>query len=222
MNRVRLATVLFAALLPTLALAQTRPTDEEDDIIYRPPTAATANARMGGGSRSDVKLPTIAALVPDHLGLAGSSKPVLYWYCSEATTLPREFSLVDSVSLDTVKRVQMTDPIEAGWQKIDLAALGVELTPGATYEWRIALIASETKRSDNAVAGGMIQHAGGGVDSSTLNDPGKSAQAGLWYDALDALMKQVMTDPPNPAAKKKLASLLAQVKLDDAAKFAAQ
>lgn len=217
--------LVLILLFPLLSLAQTQPSDEEEEIIYRPPSAANANARMGGGSRSDVKLPTIAALVPEQLGLTSSSKPTLYWYCSEATSLPREFSIIDSDTLETVKRTSMEMPIEAGWQRISLGELGVELKPDTNYEWRIALIASTTRRSDNAVAGGMIRFETAPAPPTEANTPAKRAaamaEAGLWYDALDALMSQLSSDSTNGPAKKMLASLLRQVKLDEAAAFAA-
>jgi len=216
-------TVLTAFLAATAVWAQpaTQPVDDEE-IIYRPPTQNAPAARMGGGSRGDVKLPTIEAIVPDHAGATISSQPALYWFCSEATELPREFSLVDSVSLDTIKRQSMKGAIEAGWQKIDLKELGVSLEPGRQYEWRVAVIASTTNRSDNAVAGGMIQYvvtAPPPAEPSAIRQAAMLAQAGVWYDAVDTLMTELAKNPSNAAAAKALAALFSQVKLEAAGKF---
>jgi hypothetical protein len=219
---------LALALVPATSPAQTtQPAAADDeDVVYRPPSQGASRARMGGGSRTGVKLPAIEALVPDHAGITLSPAPVLYWYCDEPTELPREFSLVDANTLDTVKRHKLTGRIEKGWQKIDLREIGVELSPDTPYEWRIAIVAGTGKASDNAVAGGMIQLARKPqIADAALQPPLKKAAqlaaAGVWYDALAAVMAEVEKDGGNAAAKRALSRLLDQVKLKAATAYAA-
>lgn len=223
-----MALVVMASWCAATGQAQsTQPAagDEEgEEVVYRPPSQGASKARMGGGSRTGVKMPTIEALVPEESGTTLSATPVLYWFCSEPSELQAEFSLVDATTLDTLKRVKLARPLAAGWQAVDLAEIGVSLEPGVAYEWRVAVIAGTGKASDNAVAGGMIQRAGpeAGVPlegGSAVRRAAKLASSGIWYDALQELMRDADRDP---AARKALAGLLAQVKLKAAAEHAAK
>lgn len=218
--------VALSMLVPAWGFAQSTQPAEEEDVVYRPPSQGASRARMGGGSRTGVKMPAIEAIVPEHAGITISAQPVLYWYCDEATDLPREFSLVDGNTLDTVKRKSMTGPIRQGWQKIDLADLDVELSPDTPYEWRIAVVAGTGKPSDNAVAGGMIVRLQKPqIADVALQPPLKKAAqlaaAGVWYDAVAALMGELERDPSSVAARRALVGLLGQVKLKTAGAYAA-
>lgn len=234
MSKFWLAVWVSAALLwaaPGAGAQSTQPAggagDEEEDVVYRPPSQGASRARMGGGSRTGVKMPTIEALVPDHAGTTLSATPVLYWFCSEPTDLAAEFSLVDGNTLDTVKRVKLPGPIAAaGWQRVDLSQLGISLEPGVPYEWRVAVIAGTGKSSDNAVAGGMIQRLDGAAPPAdgggALKRAARLAADGVWYDALAAVMAEVEANPSDAAARRALAGLLSQVKLKAASAYAAE
>ncbi|MCS7034303.1 MAG: DUF928 domain-containing protein [Phycisphaerae bacterium] len=198
----------------------THPSEEEEEVVYRPPAAATGSARIGGGSRTGSAAPSIAVLAPEHVGLSGSPRPKLYWFCAKATNLPCEFSLVNAQTNQTITRVVLNEPIDVGWQKIDLQQLGVELERDQTYDWTVSIVVSPDQRSENPVARGAIQHVL--LPVATIEEPpvrqaARRAGAGLWYDAIDLLMGQIDSDP---AARRALAGLLRQVKLDEAADFA--
>jgi hypothetical protein len=228
MTRFLLTLVATSLMLfPAFGHAQATQPAEEEDVVYRPPSQGASRARMGGGSRTGVKMPAIEAIVPEHAGITISPRPVLYWYCDEATELAREFSLVDGNTLDTVKRQSMTGPIKRGWQKIDLADLDVELSPDTPYEWRIAVVAGTGKPSDNAVAGGMIlRMQKPQIADAALQPPLKKAAqlaaAGVWYDAVAALMGELERDPTSSAARRALVGLLGQVRLKTAGAYAAE
>jgi hypothetical protein len=240
MSKVSFIFALLANLIvPSIGFAQTtKPAaapaaaDEDEDVVYRPPSQGASRARMGGGSRAGVKLPTIEALVPDHAGRTLAAKPVLYWFCSEPTNLKAEFSLVDATTLDTVKRVPVPSPTQAGWQKIDLNDLGIELAPDTPYDWRVAILAGTGKNSDNAVAGGTIDRiapdhtlaaaAAEMHNAAPIQRAVFFAASGVWYDAIAAIMTELERDPANAAAKKALAGLLSQVKLKGSSEFAAK
>jgi hypothetical protein len=222
--------VCLALAAPTLNAQSTQPAvsvdAEGEEVVYRPPSQGASRARMGGGSRTGVKMPAIEALVPDHPADTLTASPKLFWFCAEPTELAREFSLVDAETLDTVKRVPMSGAIAAGWQKLDLAEMQIALEPGKLYDWRVAVVAGTGRPSDNAVAGGTIRlnttPTAPSPQGGAVRQASRLASVGVWYDALALLMTELENNPEDPAARKALLALLNQVNLKAAAAYAAQ
>jgi hypothetical protein len=127
--------------------------------VYRPPSRGKPRARVGGavrGARSS--RPTLTALVPEHTGLTVSGSPSLFWYLD---VMPQRdaalvFTLTDEESVDPVIETALVQPEVTGVQRIDLAALGIELRPEREYQWSVALVVDVRQRARDVVAVGYV------------------------------------------------------------------
>jgi hypothetical protein len=99
----------------------------------------------------------LRAIVPDHVGYTLQKSPVLYYFISEATTLPTLFTLRDPRATQPVVEVLVHSPGRAGFQAIRLADYNVVLEPGVPYRWSITILQDPVSSSNNPVAGGLIE-----------------------------------------------------------------
>ena len=63
--------------------------------VYNPPKRRAPAGRVGGGTRGGRDVFVLSVLAPDHSGFTTNEQPTLYWYISNATTLPIELTLMD-------------------------------------------------------------------------------------------------------------------------------
>jgi hypothetical protein len=187
--------------------------------VYRPPSRGKPRARVGGavrGARSS--RPTLTALVPEHTGLTVSGSPSLFWYLD---VVPQRdaalvFTLTDEESVDPVVETALAQPEGTGIQRIDLAALGVELSPEREYQWSVALVIDAQQRARDIVAVGYVLR----VDAPVALAGGEPHAAreyaahGLWYDALTAASDRVHSEPESPEARRDRDGLLRQAGLE--------
>src|SRR5688572_7600444 len=148
-------TVLEATAAPVRGRAL--PADS-DMPVYKPPKETVPRARIESGLRGggDNEL-TIVALVPDHVGFTMKRDPALYWYLSQATSLPVQFTLMDSRSVGPIVTMTLSHPVRAGLQAVRLKDYGVSLDPGIQYRWFVSVPLDQDKPSKDLVAGGMIE-----------------------------------------------------------------
>jgi hypothetical protein len=112
-------------------------------------------------------------------------------------------------------------PAAAGIQRIALADHGASLEPGADYQWLVKLAPKPDDDSHDRVVGGGIQRVEAPPElSARLAEPGASrphvlAQAGIWYDAVDALSRQIDAEPGNALIVKQRTALFSQVGLPE-------
>ncbi len=186
--------------------------------IYVPPRRGKPRARIGGGVRSaTAKLPTLQALVPDHVALTAKSKPTLLWHLNQ---LPPDraslmFSLTSDDEIDPLIAVVLDRPTQAGLQRIDLTQYAFQLKPSREYQWSVALVTDFERRSRDVIIFGWIERVEESQSTQThqasvppsdltaISTTAALAAAGLWYDAVDAasgtelaaLLKQIALEP---------------------------
>jgi hypothetical protein len=197
-------------------------------FAYRPPMRGAPAARIGGAQRGigDVTL-KLAVLAPDHTGLTTKEQPTLYWYISKAVPVQLEVTVINDAAIDPALEQVVATPTQAGIQSIDLAKAGAKLKPGMEYRWFVSAVADPSQRSNDVVASGTIERIApdaalksklAGADERAL--PRIYAEAGVWYDAIDALSRLIDKSPNDSALRGQRAALLQQVGLQAAADYA--
>lgn len=189
---------------------------------YKPPLRGAPGGRVGGGTRgtSARDIFVLSVLAPDHTGLTTKEQPCLFWFISAPTALPVEVTIVDPNATAPLLEAGISPPVEKGVHRIRLADYGVRLASGVAYQWSVAVIPDPDRRSRDILASGTIERvAAAGEPSAT--EAGKEdlvsryAEAGLWYDALEAVADMLERSPADATALRFRAALLAQTGLPE-------
>jgi hypothetical protein len=162
--------------------------------LYVPPPRAQVAYREGGGTRGSAELPKLRALVPDgHAAATASEQPVLYYWLSAPTDLKLVVGLVRGHPSDggaPLFEREVEGPHPGGVGAFRVADTGVRLEPDVLYHWSVALVPDPARRARDVVAGGAVvrRDLGSGKSAAPASAAAVEAlaQAGLWYDALDA------------------------------------
>jgi hypothetical protein len=153
------------------------------------------------------------------VGQTLSAQPSLFWYIDGSPGRGEQlvFTLIDEQSIDPLVEVTLAAPKRSGIWRIRLANYGVRLTPGAEYEWSVALIADPAHRSKDITSSGYIRRVAA-PEKLELGQPGVDtyAELGLWYDALESISDSIDAAPGDPALRRQRNALLRQAKLDAA------
>jgi hypothetical protein len=200
------------------------PTKVASAPVYKPPLRGAPGGRVGGGTRGtntrDVFV--LSALAPDHMGLTVSEQPSLYWFISNATSLPVELAIMDPQGVKPLLETRLTGPVERGVHRINLAQHGVRLEPGVPYRWSVTVIPDEKRRSRDILAAATVERImppdalRAKVAETRKEDlPSVYAEAGLWYEALTTLSELIDQAPADAALRQQRAALLSQVGLPD-------
>jgi hypothetical protein len=201
---------------------------EDAGFAYRPPMRGAPAARIGGGTRGigDTTL-ELAVLAPDHTGLTTKEQPTLYWYVSKAVPTRLEVTVINDAAIDPALEQEVVAPHQVGIQRIDLAQTGTKLEPGVEYRWFVSAVADPGQRSNDVVASGTIQRItpDGALQAKIAGADERAlariySEAGMWYDAIDALSRMIAKSPNDAALRHQRAALLQQVGLQDAANYA--
>ncbi len=199
-------------------------------FTFKPPLRGAPTTRVGGGTRSAGAVLTVNVLAPGETGLTTQERPTVYWYVSERIESPMELTITSTASLQeaATPALEMTlkPPIDKGVHALRLADHGLALKPGVEYQWFVAVVRNPAQRSNDAIAGGTIKRI---ADSDAVQSrikqaapaqwPAIYAEAGIWYDAIDQLSKQIGADRANRSLREQRAALLEQVGLREAAAF---
>lgn len=221
--------------VPSVVEAQKQRAATADDMpVYKPrqhrPPPIGPRGRIGSGIRGGGdKGPAISALVPNHVGFTRQAQPDLFWYLSETTSIPLEFTLVDSRVIRPIIETRIKSPARPGVQRISLNDFGIKLLPGVQYKWFITLVIDPEDASRNIYAGGIIERMDF-VDSltffkvplayaATKETVRAFAEEGLWYDAMMASSELIDASPSDLSLRCQRAFLLKQVNLMDVAKY---
>jgi hypothetical protein len=189
-------------------------------VVYIPPTPGEPRARIGaGGVRGSSKLAAPTALAPDHVGLTATASPSLFWHIGAlpGRDVDTVFTLINDEMIAPLAEVTLDDPGSAGIQRLRLSELGVQLEPGVEYTWSIALVSDAEHRSNDLVSLGFIRRvARPEALAAGTPDGAAFAEAGLWYDALEALSDAIDVHPVEGDLWRMRSSLLQQAQLDAA------
>jgi hypothetical protein len=214
------AAIVAMWLAPTPAIAQgaapLKGPGEEPE--YKPPPRGAPGGRVGGASRGTIKvtvaLPTIDLLAPDgHTGLTTSATPALYFFVSQPSAWPTQFTISTTGQPNPILEVNIPAPRQRGIYSVRTADYHIRLEPGVVYTWSVSVILNPKARSRDIVASASLLRTAADpvLEVSLLGAPPHRravllAQAGLWYDAvataaeaaafdrhaaLDALMSEV-------------------------------
>ncbi|TAN47052.1 MAG: DUF928 domain-containing protein [Methylococcaceae bacterium] len=186
--------------------------------VYKPPSRGAPALRVGGGTR-DLKFVDLSvhAMVPEHTGLTSQARPVLYWYLSAPFQGRVELTVADEKSGQPLLETAFDNVSHGGVQAVQLADYGVTLQPDVEYQWSVALVADPDQRSKDILTGGGILLAAPSQElaakAARATEKEKVylyAEAGYWYDAIQAAQKLVEKQPHDVAAAGMRASLLQQ------------
>lgn len=193
--------------------------------VYIPPMRGAPVARVGGGTRGvGDDLPYVSVVTPEDTGYTSTPQPVLYWYLSEPVDTRFEFALINDDEIEPILEIATEREMQKGLNFLDMAEQGVSLKPGVIYQWSVALVGQQEKRSSDIVSSGTIELV-------ELNDEQRAALAqadsaesvvifareGYWYDAFAGLSRLIDADPGNQELVAQRTALLRQVGLDEAA-----
>ncbi len=200
-----LLALVVAAADTVIALAQSpppvqRPIDEPAETasppIYKPPLRGAPGGRVGGASRSAVRLstplPVIELLAPsDHAGLTATATPTLLFFVSRPVAWPTQFTISAPMQPAPVLEITIPSPRTAGIYTLRPADYGVRLRPGVAYTWSVSIVLDARAWSRNIVATATIVFDPTINGSAALAVPSRRraavlADAGLWYDAVAA------------------------------------
>ncbi|MEW6219666.1 MAG: DUF928 domain-containing protein [Thermodesulfobacteriota bacterium] len=217
-----LALLLVAVALPFWAGAEA-PAAGSGTIVYQPPRRGAPRARIGGATRgSHGSQPVVAVLAPDHVGLTSQDQPDLFWYISQPVTQPVELAIIDPERPAPLLEERLDGVPRAGIQRWRLAGHSLRLAPGKEYQWSVAMVLDPAHRSQDLVAGGMIERLP--PDPTAAPPPAPTAlaavayaQEGVWYDALTCLANLADRLPDDPAPRLLRAELLDQIGLPELA-----
>lgn len=247
-SRAIVFTFAMALMAPNLAAAEPDPKPEQAEsaseaparnvepvsaappalrLLYVPPNLGKPVKPTGGATRgSNKKVPLMFALTPDHVGQTVSAQPSLFWYLDRTpdASMQIEFTLFDQLSDEPEVEATLAAPDRIGIQRIRLADYGVELKPGAEYEWSVTLVVDPEKRSKDVVVTGWIDR----IESSgpltarleSENDARAAAiyaEEGIWYDSFAALNDQIEGNPADANLLTQRIDVLRQVGLDQVA-----
>jgi hypothetical protein len=189
--------------------------------VYKPPRRGSPEVRVGGATRGPGDpLPALHVLTPDHIGLTVQAAPVFQWYLSKPADVRFEFALINDSSIEPLLELDLGRMHSRGIQQLNLAKHGIELQPGITYQWSVALVPDEQARSSDVIASGMIERIAipkGLADrlagASRREQVNLYAQAGIWYDSLELLSELITEHPADRVLREQRAALLEQVGL---------
>ncbi len=196
---VLLSVALAAPWLVSSPSAQVPPSSPaQDEPVYKPPARGAPGGRVGGASRGTVKvtmpLPTIELLAPDrNAGQTTNPTPTLYFYVSRPVTWPTRFTISAPARPRPVVEVNIPAPQQPGVYAIRTKDYHVQLQPGVVYTWSVSVILNPKSPSRDIVASASLLRTppDPALESALLGEPASRratlfAQAGFWYDAVDA------------------------------------
>ena len=229
--KILVATISTAvALCSPAAYAQSSATDKsEAAVAYKPPLRGAPLTRVGGGTRGVGNVLALNVLAPGDTGYTTQEKPTIYWFASQPIDKPVEITITSTASLQDaatpVLEITLQPPLAKGIHAFRLADHGVALKPGVEYQWFVAVVRNPAQRSNDVLAGGTIKRLADSPvqaqvkQASPAQLPALYAEAGIWYDAIDQLSRQISADEANRQLRERRAALLEEVGLREAAAF---
>jgi hypothetical protein len=189
--------------------------------VYQPPKRGAPGGRVGGGTRGfQREVFVLSVLAPDHSGFTISEQPSLYWFISNATSIPVELTVMDAQGIQPILETRIPAPVQAGVHRIRLSDYNVRLSPGAAYRWFVTVVPDADRRSKDILAGGAVERVeiSGELKAKLVRAaktelPALYGEAGLWYDTVAAMSDLIEAAPQDQALRKQRAALLSQVGL---------
>jgi hypothetical protein len=205
------------------------PVAQDTTPRYQPPLRGAPRGRISGASRgAGNSLGRLDVLAPDHVGWTGQDQPTLYWFNTYPVRQRAQLTITTADSDKPLLEINLPQPVPAGINSFALADTPIRLQTDIEYEWSVAIITNAAERSNDVMAGGIIQRVTipGPADRAARASAGQAArlyaEGGLWYDAIDVLSRAIARSPSDANLRRARASLLEQVGLNEAAAFDGQ
>jgi uncharacterized protein DUF928 len=194
-------------------------------LLYKPPAAAgNIPARVSGGARGEAVDAVLIALVPNHVALTTQAQPSLFWFQSKPAKAKFEVTVVEPKKPKPLLSLAAPEADKPGIHRVKLAKYKVELQPDVAYEWSVAIVPDAENRSKDVIAKGVLKRISPPGDLATrvekaddLERAAIYADAGIWYDAFEAVSNAIDAHPDDASLRAQRASLLRQVGLPGAA-----
>lgn len=227
----KLIAATAAAFLSSTALAQadSQRQSADEQATYKPPLRGAPLTRVGGGTRSFGSALAVNVLAPSDTGYTLQEKPTIYWFASQPIDKPVEITITSTESLQDAAKplfeITLQPPLAKGIHAFRLTDHGVALKPGVEYQWFVAVVHNAAQRSNDVLAGGTIKRVTDSPVQAQLKQaspaqlPAIYAEAGIWYDAIDQLSRQISANQSDRQLRERRAALLDQVGLREAAAF---
>ena len=209
---------------PSADVQNQNPAQAANDMpVYKPFKRSIPRGRVGGGIRGGDG-PALYVLAPDHVGFTKDEQPSLYWYLSKTTSLPLEFTLLDTRAVKPNLETKLKAPTQPGVQRISLKDFGIKLETGVQYKWFVTLVVGPEASSRDVVAGGTIERILfiewlSLCQSKNGDAVFRYAECGLWYDAIATISEKIEKAPDDRTLRKQRASLLQQVGLWEVGRY---
>jgi hypothetical protein len=198
---------------------------------YVPPVDGIPGRREGGGSRGDCftsEMPVTALMPESAYGETLSDYPSFYFYIPEIPADSARFTLFNEAG-DEVYYSEFQVTGESGILAIHLPST-VSMPPlavGEYYEWAFSIACNSGDpgdRSGDPYLTGWLKRSEmtpdltAAIATAPENEhAGIYAQAGLWYEAIDAAVDQRTSQPSTPAAIAEWSDFLGLVGLSELA-----
>lgn len=223
-NFNRFSRVLFGCVLVGAALAFTncfaadKPPIDVDDLPLTGAPVGKPLERTGAGSRSDVPKPLdgpeVFLIAPETTGATTREHPTLYWYLTANTDVDIDFTIAEV----DAKLGELAKPVlkktfdgdhKAGLRSIQLDEKDVALKPGVQYRVTLMIHTSSPKDdSKDPYSSAFIELVPRPKSLADHPEARDYADAGIWYDAIDALAKRIEKDPAAEKFRKQLRGLI--------------
>lgn len=203
---------------------------EKPPVYVPPPDVGAPVGRIGGGTRSlspqdpgaDMH---VSVLAPDHVGLTTQPQPALYWYVSVPTSEAMTLTIRAEDAATPLLQIQLRTPLHPGIYRTPLAEHGVRLEPKVPYRWTLSLSKPDGHALEE-VSSGVIQYVKRSAALSARMAGAKKtrlpyiyAEAGYWYDAVEAVSQLIAAAPDDTALRQSRAALSEQVGLQEASAY---
>jgi len=210
-------------------IAVVEPTIPERALMaqaFTPDPRGMPGRREGGGTRGTLavmEIPPTALIPATNLGTTLSAHPTLYFYVpAETGGLTAEFMLLDSQG-ETLYHVSAPLPSQEGIVSVPLPT-DLSLESERNYQWFFSVEISENDPSANIILSGWVWRVPENpalmqdIEAIALADQPKAyAEAGLWYDAVTALVNLQQANPGSATVQGQWTTLLESVALQDIA-----
>ncbi len=197
--------------------ADKAPVDVDDVPVSAPPVGKPQN-RIGAGSRSGDKEALaddieVFLIAPAQLGATAQPQPVIYWYLTRTTEADIDFVITESQNDQgrPSSDVPLMKKVYAGQTKAGLHSTSLaseQTTLSKNVQYRVTVVAHTTKdNSTDPFSSGYLIYTDRPATVSQNSDGRALAGAGLWYDAIDAMVNACCHDPSQASPRKQLCGL---------------
>jgi hypothetical protein len=185
--------------------------------------------RISGGTRVPSELcledtrPLVAVVPESGLSLTAAAEPTLWFYLPAINPSRQlEFSLFEQ-SGELIYQTQLQVPDSPGLVSVDLTKLSQTptLKVQENYRWSLAVVCNSQNPSENLWVDGWVQRVEPSPALATESEttpvaavPQLYLEAGLWHEALSALVASTQSHPEDPAVQRQWTHLLESIHLN--------